>query len=202
MNAAPEDKREQLRAARRSQILEAALRVFLDKGYHVTNVSDVAAEAGVSQGTIYWYFDSKDELFNAAVSEFFADFGQEVLGAFEGVSSATQKLQVLGEAMVGFTEQASGMFAMFVGYLASAQDRTEAASSWVDLLVGYKDALVAIIDEGIAAGEFRSVDPEGLAWSILAAYDGLAAYYLLMPEIDTARVSRAFVDMVLAGVER
>ena len=66
MTDAP-DKREQAREERRRQILEAALRVFLDKGYHAANVSDVAAEAGVSQGTIYWYFSSKEELFNAAV---------------------------------------------------------------------------------------------------------------------------------------
>ncbi|GAG16406.1 unnamed protein product, partial [marine sediment metagenome] len=74
-------KREQVREERRQQILEAALEVFSRKGYHVTNVSDVAAQAGVSQGTIYWYFDSKDELFQAALLSAFGDIGEDTIGS-------------------------------------------------------------------------------------------------------------------------
>jgi len=48
------DKREQKREERRQQIIQAALRVFTQKGYNAANVSDVAAQASVSQGTIYW----------------------------------------------------------------------------------------------------------------------------------------------------
>ncbi len=46
---------------RRQQILTAALDMFGEKGFHATNVSDVASRAGISQGTIYLYFKSKDE---------------------------------------------------------------------------------------------------------------------------------------------
>jgi AcrR family transcriptional regulator len=195
-----QDKREQLRAERRKQILEAALRVFIEKGFHVTNVSDVAAKAGVSQGTIYWYFESKDELFNAAIVEYFADFGQDAWSSLEGYTSAAQKLRVLGETMAGFAAEAAGMFAMFLGYMAAAPDRTEAGRVWIDLLVQYKEGLVGIIEEGTLSGEFREVDAESLVWAMMAAFDGLAAYLLLMPDIDTARVSRALVDALIAGV--
>ena len=54
MSEAP-SKREQMREERRKQILDSALAVFSQRGFHASNVSDVAAHAGVSQGTIYWY---------------------------------------------------------------------------------------------------------------------------------------------------
>ena len=195
-----QDKREQQRATRRKQILEAALRVFMERGFHVTNVSDVAAEAGVSQGTIYWYFESKDELFNATVLEYFAALAQETRSVLAESASASEKLRVLGEAMGGFAVDASGLLVMFLGYMAALPDRAQAASFWLDLLLEYKDALVGIVEEGKRNGEFRDVDAESLVWAVMSAYDGLALYLSLMPDIDTVRVSRTFVDILIAGL--
>jgi len=56
---------EAARAARRNQIIAAALTCFARAGYHVTTMADVAAQAGVSKGTPYLYFDSKEALFIA-----------------------------------------------------------------------------------------------------------------------------------------
>ncbi len=74
MTGAP-SKREQLREERRQQIIDAALAVFTQKGFHAANVSDVAAQAGVSQGTIYWYFESKEELLMAALLSLWSGTG-------------------------------------------------------------------------------------------------------------------------------
>lgn len=52
----------QLITARRNQILDAAAKVFAEKGFHPTTIKDIAAEAGVAHGTIYTYFDSKTAL--------------------------------------------------------------------------------------------------------------------------------------------
>jgi len=49
-------------AERRAQIIEAALTCFTRKGYNNTTMDDVAAESGLSKGTLYWYFESKDNL--------------------------------------------------------------------------------------------------------------------------------------------
>jgi AcrR family transcriptional regulator len=55
------------KAERREAILDAAKATFAAKGYHATKISDVARAAGISYGSIYWYFDSKDALFEALV---------------------------------------------------------------------------------------------------------------------------------------
>lgn len=193
-------RREQQREERRKQILEAALAVFSQKGFHVTNVSDVAAQAGVSQGTIYWYFESKEELFRAAMLSVFADFGQEAFAALAGCETAEEKLRALGSAMGDFVVGLEGIFIMFLGYWASHPSREEVGLWWTDLLVEYKDLLVAMVQEGIDSGEFKPVDAEALVWVVMAAYDGLAAYCMLLPDVDPHRVSKVFVETLLGGL--
>ena len=194
-------KREQLRGERRRQILAAALAVFAEKGFNAANVSDVAARAGVSQGTIYWYFDSKDELLTQALRSFFDDFGQGTVGAVAQCPTAADKLRALGRAMVDFAAQAAGLFALFLEYWASSPRREEAGRLWTGVLVEYKDLVVGIIKEGIGNGEFKPVDAESLVWAMMAAYDGLAAYVMLMPDLDLARISQAFVETLLTGLQ-
>jgi len=193
-------KRELQREERRSQILDAALTVFSSKGFHATNVSDVAAQAGVSQGTIYWYFDSKEELFTAAMLSVLTDFGQEALASLEVCETASEKLRALGQRMEEFVGRVEGISIMFLGYWASSSSREEAGRFWVDVLVEYKDIIVDIIEEGVGNGEFRPVDAEALVWALMAAYDGLAAYMMLMPDMDVGGVSQALVETLLAGL--
>lgn len=194
-------KREQMREERRSQILASALVVFSQKGFHASNVSDVAAHAGVSQGTIYWYFSSKEELFDAAIMEYFADFGTGMVSALEGDGTASEKLWTLARTMDRFVAEAQQVMVAFLSYWASGQGQQKSAQLWIELLREYADYVVAVIEEGISTGEFREVDARGLVWAVAAAYDGLAAYAMFIPEIDVQRVSEAFVDALLRGLQ-
>ncbi|MGO4436740.1 TetR/AcrR family transcriptional regulator [Rhizobium sp. RAF56] len=67
MTALP--KRQQNRIERERRILDAALKVFADKGYVGASMDDIAAEAGLSKPTVYQYFPSKDELFTAMLTQ-------------------------------------------------------------------------------------------------------------------------------------
>jgi hypothetical protein len=100
-----------------------------------------------------------------------------------------------------FVANAQQVFGAFLGYWASSQDRQDSAKLWVELLHEYTGGVVAIIEEGIKAGEFKEVDAEALVWAISAAYDGLAAYMMFIPDIDARRVSRVFVDTLLKGLQ-
>jgi TetR/AcrR family transcriptional regulator len=193
-------KREQMREERRRQILESALAVFSQKGFHASNVSDVAAHAGVSQGTIYWYFSSKEELFDAAIVAYFEGFGAEMAAVLESDGTASEKLRSLARSMDQLVIGAQQVFVAFLGYWASSQDRQDSAQFWIDLLREYTDEVVGVIEEGIRSGEFRQVDARALVWAISAAYDGLAAYLMFIPDIDVESVSGVFIETLLAGL--
>ena len=62
-------KRERRKQQRPGELLEAALDLFVEKGFAATKSEEVAAKAGVSKGTLFLYFPSKEELFKAVVRE-------------------------------------------------------------------------------------------------------------------------------------
>jgi AcrR family transcriptional regulator len=193
-------RRERQREERSQQILDAAVAVFSQKGYHTANVSDVAAKAGVSQGTIYWYFESKEELLTAALLSYSEGFGEQAIAALDDCPTSSGKLRALSEGMVGIAEDAEGLLSLFVGYWQSTSRREEASRLWTDLLGRYKDVAVGVTEAGIRDGEFTPVDGEALVWALMAAYDGLAAYQMLIPDLDLRRISLAFVEVLLSGL--
>src|ERR1700728_2831646 len=69
---------EQIRAARREQIIAAGLACFARSGYHAATMADVAAQAGVSKGTPYLYFDSKEALFLSLHEEWDCGAGRRI----------------------------------------------------------------------------------------------------------------------------
>jgi AcrR family transcriptional regulator len=59
---------EQEKSLRRDEILAAAKKVFARNGFHATTIADIAKEAGLAYGSVYWYFDSKDDLFHELIA--------------------------------------------------------------------------------------------------------------------------------------
>jgi len=185
---------------RRAQIIQAALACFTRKGYNNTTMDDIAAESGLSKGSLYWYFKGKDDLFAAALMSAFMNVGQEAVAALEQCTTASDKLRAMAQAAAGFSKVVEGFFSLFLEFWASSPHREEAGQLWIGLLTQYKDVFVEIIEEGVRDGEFKPVDAEQLVWAMLAAYDGLAAYIMLIPDMDLERVSRVFVETLLGGL--
>ncbi len=188
-------------AERRAQIIQAALVCFARKGYRNTTMDDIVAESGLSKGTLYWYFESKDGLFAAAIMSFFEDVGQETAAALEQCATASDKLRVGVLEIVKFWKEAKGLFNLFVEFWGQSPRREEASKLWTDLLVQSREIITGIIEEGVRNGEFKPVDAGQLAWAIMAAYDGLAVYITLVPDLDLDRVSQVFIETLLSGLE-
>jgi AcrR family transcriptional regulator len=188
-------------AERRAQIIEAALACFMRKGFNNTTMDDIVTESGLSKGSLYWYFESKDELFTAALMSVFVNVGEETVVALEPDTTASEKLRALGRAAASVSRLFEGYFGLFLEFWAASAQREKTGQFWFGLLDQYKDIVVAVIEEGVANGEFKPVDVDPLVWAMLATYDGLAAYVMLMPDLDLDRISHAFVDALLRGLE-
>ncbi|WP_414631073.1 TetR/AcrR family transcriptional regulator, partial [Aquabacterium sp. UBA2148] len=90
--------RQRRKAARPQELLDAALDLFVEKGLAATRAEEVAHRAGVSKGTLYLYYPSKDELFKAVVRSHLIDAisaGDELADHFEG--STSELLRLLAE---------------------------------------------------------------------------------------------------------
>jgi len=155
--------------ARPGELLDAALDLFVEKGFAATRAEEVAARAGVSKGTLFLYFPSKEELFKAVVRENisgrFAEWEQEFL-AFDGSTADMVRycMRVWWER-IGAT-RASGITKLMIGE----------ARNFPDIAVFYQqevirpanDLIRRILQRGIARGEFRPLDVEYTVFSIVA----------------------------------
>jgi len=158
--------------ARREAIVDAALRVAIRKGFGSTTVRDVAAEVGCSSGLIHHYFASMDEVFAAA---FEAAAGHDLRTTEAAIAAAPTPVdQLLAYfASYGRTE-GDWAFQLWLDAWAEAARQPALGATSRRLNVGWQRLLAAIIERGVASGDFRCDDPDGAAWRIVSMIDGLA----------------------------
>ena len=152
-------KRVRRKEARPGELLEAALALFVEKGFAATRVEEVAARAGVSKGTLFLYFPSKEELFKAVVRE---NASRHLHDAFREVAGyAGTSAELLHEFIRRWWTQYGGTPAAGLTKLIMSE-----AANFPDLAQYYQDEVVQpshelvrrIVQRGIARKEFRAID--------------------------------------------
>lgn len=202
MSPRTKDQFSQLRAERRNQILKAASIVFSRVGFHAANVSDVAAEARVSQGTIYHYFKSKEELFMAVFEAWETEsFYQEVQAATDGTASAAEQLRRLAYGIGERMAQAADILPASVEFWSHIYRNTAIRESFQLIFSGLRTTLAKLIQDGIAQGEFVPIDSNAVATLFISIYDGLILQWLADPQsVDWQTESTILVDLVFHGL--
>ncbi|MGW8180415.1 MAG: TetR/AcrR family transcriptional regulator [bacterium] len=186
---------------RRQQIMQAAMSCFARKGYHKTTMDDIVAESGLSKGTLYWYFKSKDELFFSLVNSFFLEVQQDMDAIFEQDTTASDKLHSMAHEFARLYEEVAEFLNVFFEFWMQGTLNEQLNQLFRSMLVEYRGKLAGVIEEGEKTGEFKKVDADQLAVTVMAAYDGLWFYKMLMPdEVDLDRASRAFIETLFAGL--
>jgi AcrR family transcriptional regulator len=152
---------ERRKDARPSELASAALELFVERGFAATRLDDVAKRAGVSKGTLYLYFDSKDELFKAIVREGivprFVEF-EERMRSYEGSSADLMRLLVkTWWQKIGATKLA-GISKLMI---SEAGNFPELAKFYHDEVIVRGLAIFKVaIQRGIDSGEFRPMEIE------------------------------------------
>ena len=150
---------ERRKEERPAQLLAAALELFVERGYAATRLEDVAARAGVSKGTLYLYFENKEELFKAVVREnIVARISQtrELARHFDGPRDELLRQLVRRWWQQYGQSPAAGISKLIV---AESGNFPEIARFFVDEVIDPWHRLFGkVIGEGIERGEFRAVD--------------------------------------------
>ena len=191
---------------RRAEIISAAIKLFVRKGYSGTRLDEVARAARVSKGLPYLYFESKEDLFKAVVREALLPplmAGEVRLQAHQG--SVAELLRGLVHDYADFIRHVSGGIAKLV--IAEAHNFPEIGRFYVEEVVARGRAFMAeVIRRGIATGEFRPVDPVGYAGVLGAPLTMLAIWQHSLAQFDTGadveRYLNAYLDLVIAGLRR
>jgi len=162
-------KRERRKEARPGELLDAALDLFVEKGFAATRSEEVAARAGVSKGTLFLYFPSKEELFKAVVRENISGRFQEwnrEFQTFEGTTSemVSYCMKVWWER-VGAT-RASGITKLIISEARNFPDI--AAFYQQEVIKPGQDLIRRILQRGVDKGEFEISDMDYAIFSITA----------------------------------
>lgn len=198
-------KREQQKEARRVAIIEAALEEFSNQGFTATKLEDVAVRAGIGKGTIYLYFNSKEELFEEVVrrtllpdrkllSSYVADF--------EGTTAEllTNHFRFMYSFMQH--EKVPPLIAMVLGEIARFPQLSQ---FFYDELISHSQAMLeSIIARGIQSGEFRK-SASNMHHQILIAPALLGVIWNLQfkqqAPLDFAVYSEMHIDFILRALK-
>lgn len=179
---------EQRRVARRDQIVAAALVCFARSGYHATTMADVAAQAGVSKGTPYLYFSTKEALFIALHEEWDCGVADEVNAAIAELPEAHRRsprrvLGAVAAAVAGHVLEHPEACRVLMEVRAMAAHEPAIAAAVQTSDTRSHEQLKGLIAAGVEAGEWpASTDPALAARLFTAGLYGLMAQWHLAPD--------------------
>ncbi|TVO60292.1 TetR/AcrR family transcriptional regulator [Denitromonas ohlonensis] len=193
--------------ARPQELTAAALSLFVEKGFSATRLDEVAARAGVSKGTLYLYFDSKEALFLAVIREGIVPIIEE--GRKLLVAHADDPVRMLREYLFGWwalfgDTELGGVPKLMT---SEAQNFPEVAQYYVREVIQPGKALMReVLDRGVAKGVFRQTNSELVTHILMAPLLHLAlwrhsfAVCCQVPDMDPAAYLESFFDLVLKGL--
>lgn len=200
--------RKRRKEARPAELTAAALGLFVEKGFAATRLEDVAARAGVSKGTLYLYFDSKEALFKAVIQEGIVPVmreNEEIAARHTGSSfELLEKLLANWWGKIGQTDFA-GIPKLMV---AEARNFPDIAQYYYENVIRRGRALVgSALERGMASGEFRRMDVETTIDVIIAPILMLLIWRFSLAccqcgDGDPQRYLQIHIDLLRQGLRR
>ena len=155
--------------ARPAEILAAALALFAERGFATTRLEDVARAAGISKGTVFLYFPTKEDLFRAVVRhELVPNIAALEAEAARHEGSSGTLLRLIAGRLAGILDSELGAIPKLV--ICEAGTMPEIARFYAEEVAGRGMRLFgAVLRRGVACGEFRPVDPMHVIPSFIGA---------------------------------
>ncbi len=197
--------RRRRKEARPAELLEAAIEVFAEKGFAAATLEQVARRAGVSKGTAYLYFPTKEALFKAAIREVVVTrlvMGEREVEEWHGSNTALLRRMLEQWAQLIRSRQ-GGLLKLIVAEARNFPD----LAAWYHAEVGERGhrLLSAVLSRGIACGEFRQGDVEAMAHVVAcpmafrAIWSNSVGCYETLPLSDE-RFYESYFTLMLAGL--
>ncbi|MEL6859148.1 MAG: TetR/AcrR family transcriptional regulator [Pseudomonadota bacterium] len=198
-------RREQQKEAKRLALVDAALAVFSRVGFAAAKIDDVAEEAGVSKGTVYLYFDSKEQLFEGMVKA-------------KMIPLLSNMAEIAGDPQDSASDRLRAHMRFFYSKILNSDRRQimrlimaegpnfpHLAEFYHKNVLSRGQALIgAIIQQGVDAGEFRNLEGHGLTQNIAAGALVAAIWKLVFDPfqpIDLEAYFETHIDLVLNGLK-
>jgi AcrR family transcriptional regulator len=192
--------------SRPEEITLAALDCFAERGFAACRLDDIAARAGITKGTLYLYFDSKEELFKAVVRQALLprieEFERLVAGA-GGTSAGQLEAFIMSWPSIIATRRISAIPRLII---AEAGNFPDLARYYFDEIIARARRLVVgMLRRGIERGEFRAVDPDLTFFSLIAPLLVAVLWKSIFEPVvggalDVQALCRSHLSIILRGL--
>lgn len=196
------------RGNREEEILEAAVKIFSDKGYSAATTSEIAREAGVAEGTIFRYFKTKKEILTKVMIKLIAVIGEKIMSErlteiFQNNKDKNEK-EILKLLLKDRLSVALKYFDMLKVVMTEVQYHEDLKEAFINnIVIKGKDIVSEYFKEGIEKGIFKDIDINVAIRSIL----GMMGIYIIqrqfMPDIITLEDDKQLdimIDIFLYGI--
>ncbi|MCM2989179.1 TetR family transcriptional regulator [Bacillus safensis] len=184
------------------QIIDAAVVVIAENGYHQSQVSKIAKQAGVADGTIYLYFKNKEDILISLFKEKMGQFIERMETDIQKKPSAKEKLLLLIEEH--FRMLAQNHHLALVTQLELRQSNLELRQKINEVLKGYVNMLESILTEGKKTGEFRqNLDVRLARQMVFGTIDETATTWVMNDQkYDLPALAENVHDLLLNGIHQ
>ncbi|HRI19123.1 MAG TPA: TetR/AcrR family transcriptional regulator [Burkholderiaceae bacterium] len=200
--------RQRRKQARPQELIDAALRLFVERGFAATRMEEIAALAGVSKGTLYLYYPGKEELLKAVIRERLSNEIKAVAAAsalHQGAKAEMLRSLFVQWWLRAFESPASGVFKLVITEVRAFPEIAEIYDR--EVVEPGRRLIGGLLQAGIATGEFRPVEIEAAVHSLVLPMvmlcvhkHSLGACVPVESLRDPARFMRQHVDLVVRGL--
>jgi len=190
---------------KRGLIIGAAAKVFARRGFASTLMAEIAIEAGIGKGTLYEYFDSKEDLFFNVFEWFVKATEAEAKVSISALGgSASERLGALSDSLMSSWAQMEDMYSLVMEFWsasASSQMRERFKQAFKNGYSDFRQIVSTLIREGIERGEFQPhVDIESVAAALVGTWDALLLQAWFDDDFNPLTAARGFMTVVINGL--
>ncbi len=187
---------------RKSQILDAAMNTFSELGFHKARMSDIAETSGLSKGSLYWYFDSKESIILSLLDRVFVPEIRDFNVLLKDPRSAESRLASYIERVSDDMVKMLKWMPLFYDFLALAFRQELVKKAISRYYKKHMKILVELIQQGLDSGEFLVEDPEEAAIALGSILEGTIVLWLFDPEqIDVRRNLRTSSNLLIQALK-
>jgi len=191
---------------RRSQIALRAVDVFAEHGFETTSISQIAEAVGIGKGTVYEYFDSKEDLVTHAITAWVEQASRLAAGQLDGLDDPAERLRRFAElsmeAFISDERTVKVGIAIFQSLLSGGVPAHHDLIR--EMFRGFRKTIIDILLDGVARGVFRpevARDAERIAINLTAYLDGIGLHYYMSKDyIDLKEQVSFHIDHLLPSL--
>ena len=182
------------------RIFTTAIKLFAQNGYESTGIEEITAVAGVAKGSLYYHFETKEELFDLLLEEGRKLLYNSIEIKFKSCNNALDKLKAIIMIQIKSLIKYEDFVTVLVNNTLGENSRTKKCQKALD---EYMEKIQEVIQEGIDEGIFYDGDTEGIAYGIFGVNFSSLLYRLKKNRNVTAEeIYKSYIEIVIRGLTK